>query len=256
MQAAEGESMFAPGAKRLAKRVGVAAAVLALPLIAASAVYAGAPSPGSIHVAGQTGQTVTVSGTWNWAEMVTHTTKSYAGYAIDWGDVTSGNQLGVYHIGDGTPATNVVLQPTSPDRGSSGNWGPASHTYAAPGEYQICVIVYDLGEVKPFKTTGYHSLKATGTSRNSDNSVDQKIDPGAACTKVEIAAPTESPAPTTTATPFESFQGVTGVPSLPSTGTAEDSGTAAPSSLPLILFALSALGSVAALAVARENRRQ
>jgi hypothetical protein len=90
------------------------------------------------------------------------------------------------------------------------------------------VILYDLGEVKPFKTTGYHSLKASGTSRNSDNSVDNKSQVPAMCTKVDVNPPTEAPTeapsetPITAETPFESFQGITFDPSgtPPPTGTA------------------------------------
>jgi hypothetical protein len=225
-------------------------------------VTAGSGSPNTIGVSPSGALSVQASGTWSWAEMATNSKLSYTGYAIDWGDVTSGNALGIYHIGDGTPATNIVLQPTSPAQGTSGLWGPVSHTYAAPGIYTVCVIIYDLGEVKPFKTTGYHSLKATGTSRNSDNSVDNKQEVPAMCTKVDLTAP--SPTATATAvtvtaaspTPFESFQGITSDPfSPPPTGTVSppDQKSGLPT-MPLFLLIGSFLTSLFVLRTVKVSR--
>jgi hypothetical protein len=172
--------------------------------------------------------------------MATASKLSYAGYAIDWGDVTSGNAVGTYHIGDGTPATNAILQPTTPAQGSSGSWGPVSHTYATAGTYTVCVIMYDLGEVKPFKTTGYHSLQAGGTGRNTDNSVDNKGQVPSMCQQIDVTQPTSSP--------FQSFRGITAGPTTtpPPTGTASlpsapDQGVPM---LPLFLLAGSCLASV------------
>jgi hypothetical protein len=225
-----------------------------LALIIAGMVSAGSGSPSNIVLDGQAGLTVQVSGTWSWPEMATATRLSYTGFAIDWGDVTSGNAVGSYHVGDGTAATNVVMQPTSPSQGASGNWGPVSHTYAAPGSYHVCVILYDLGEVKPFKTTGYHSLQAGGIGRNTDNSVDQNNQPSALCLDLPVVQPSPSAAPSGTGvsetpTPFESFQGFTAVPSNtpPSTGTTGSIGGGSSSGLPIAL--LLAFGSVAVLAV-------
>jgi len=220
-----------PG-RRVVQRLGIGLTAVSLAMMVVGTVTAGSGNPNTIGVIPSGALTVQASGTWSWAEMATNPKLSYTGFALDWGDVTSGNALGIYHIGDGTPATNVVLQPTSPAQGTSGLWGPASHTYAAPGVYTVCVILYDLGEVKPFKTTGYHGLKATGTSRNSDNSVDNKLEVPTMCTKVDLTAPstTSTAVPTSTAvtvtaaspTPFESFQGITSDPSFspPPTGTA------------------------------------
>jgi len=211
--------------RRVVQRLGIGLTAVSLAMMVVGTVTAGSGSPATIGVSPTGALTVQASGTWSWAEMATNSKLSYTGFAIDWGDVTSGNALGTYHIGDGTPATNVVLQPTSPAQGISGLWGPLSHTYTAPGIYTVCVIIYDLGEVKPFKTTGYHSLKASGTSRNSDNSVDNKLEVPAMCTKVDLTAPSpSSTAVTVTASspsPFESFQGITSDPSFspPPTGT-------------------------------------
>jgi hypothetical protein len=147
--------------------------------------------------------------------MASATKMSYTGFAIDWGDVANGgNAVGPYHIGDGTSATNLVLQPTSPAQGPSGSWGSITHTYAQAGAYKVCAILYDLGQVTPFKSTGYHSLRAAGADRNIDNSVDQGNATPATCTTVEVAAPAVTPPVATppVATPFESFQGETATP--------------------------------------------
>jgi hypothetical protein len=216
--------------RRAVQRLGIGLTAVSLAMLVVGTVTAGSGSPATIGASPTGALTVQASGTWSWAEMATNRTLSYTGYAIDWGDVTSGNALGTFHIGDGTPATNVVLQPTSPAQGISGLWGPLSHTYAAPGIYTVCVIIYDLGEVTPFKTTGYHSLKASGTSRNSDNSVDNKQQVPSMCTKVDLTAPSPSASASASATavtvtaaspsPFESFQGITSDPfSPPPTGT-------------------------------------
>jgi hypothetical protein len=214
-------------------RIGITVLGVSLALLAAGVANAGTGSPTSIHVVSQSGLTVEVSGNWSWPEEATASVLSYAGYAIDWGDVTSGNQLGSYHIGDGTAATNVVLQPTSPAQGASGTWGPLSHTYAQPGDYTVCAIMYDLGESLPFKTTGYQGLKATGTSHNTDNSVEQNNEPSVACTTVSVTVASQ--------TAFESFQGFTAAP----TGTADSTPTGNGSPfLPLLLLAGSGLTSV------------
>ena len=223
-----------------------------LALIVAGMVSAGSGSPSNIVLDNQSGSSIQVSGTWSWPEMATATRLSYTGFAIDWGDVSSGNTVGSYHVGDGTAATNVVMQPTSPAQGSSGSWGPVSHAYAAPGSYHVCAILYDLGEVKPFKTTGYHSLQAGGVGRNTDNSVDQNNEPAALCLDVVVTEATPTPAPSgvaETPTPFQSFQGFTAVPSNtpPSTGTAGDPGGGSSGGLPIVI--LLAFGSIAVLAV-------
>jgi len=241
--------------RRVIERLGAGAVAAAVALMAAAVVTADAPGPATILVASQSGSTVSVSGTWAWAEMATAAKLSYAGYAISWGDVTSGNAIGSYHIGDGTAATNIVFQPTSPAQGASGSWGPVSHTFAGPGTYSVCVIVYDLGQVKPFKTTGYHSLQAGGIGRNIDNSVDQRTGSGAACVTVSIGAPTasatepsspsNSPSPAASS-PFSSFQGETAGPSAPATGTDTASSDESSPLVPIALVVLFGLSSVLA----------
>jgi hypothetical protein len=204
--------------------------------------------------------TISASGTWVWGGMASASTMSYVGFAIDWGDTAAGNDIGTYHVGDGTPATNWIMQPTTPAQGSSGAWGAVSHAYAKPGTYTACVIIYDLGLSKPFATTGYHSLQAGGVNHNVDNSVDKGLATPAKCATFNVAAPPTT-APTTppttpptdppsagpsaaptvapTATAFESFLGATSNPTATPPVTATASVPSGPDQgLPLMLFAL------------------
>jgi hypothetical protein len=241
--------MGSPSSRRVFARLGVGIVGLSMALMAAGVVFAGSGSPTSIHVDSNSGMIVQVSGKWTWSEMASAKTLSYAGFAIDWGDVTSGNTLGgKYHIGDGTAATNVVMQPTTPARGSSGSWGPVSHTYAKAGDYTVCAIIYDLGETKPFKTAGYHSLKATGVDYNNDNSVDQHNEPAVQCTTITVSDATPAP----TQTPFQSFAGITAPPTgtvAPQSG--DNSGSPA---LPLFLLAISGLASTVVFKTVKVRR--
>jgi hypothetical protein len=240
--------------RRGVQGLGIGLVAVPLALILAGSVMAGSGSPDTIAVS-QTGPlTVQASGTWSWGEMASATKLSYGGYAIDWGDVTSGNAVGTYHIGDGTSATNVVLQPTTPAQGSSGSWGSVSHTYATPGTYTVCVIMYDLGQVKPFKTTGYHSLQAGGTGRNTDNSVDNKQQVPSMCEQIDVTSP--SPSTLDSPTPFQSFQGITFEPTAPPTGTvgvppAQDQGLPI---LPLFLLFGSCAASLLVFKAVKVNR--
>jgi len=237
---------------------GASAVAILMAFTAAGTVAADSGGPGSIHVASTGALSVSASGTWSWAEMATATKLSYTGFAIDWGDVTSGNTVGTYHLGDGTPATNFVMQPTSPAQGPSGSWGAVSHTYASPGTYTVCAIIYDLGQVTPFKSTGYHSLQAGGSGRNTDNSVDQDHSAPVSCTKVDVAAPAATPFESfqgETATPFESFEGETAVPSATPPVTATSNGTSSPDQgLPWLVLALT-LGAISVLAVAARTAK-
>jgi hypothetical protein len=254
--------------RRRVARLGAGLVSIFLALAAAGMVNADTGTSSAINVT-HNGLSVTVSGTWTWASQGTRTQLHYAGYAIDWGDVTSGNQLGSYHIGDGTPATNVVLQPTNPDRGTSGTWGSVSHTYAKAGTYTVCVIMYDIGAVKPFKTTGYHSLQASGPGHNTDNAVDFGS-PGATCGTFDVvpnapsptAVPTAAPttAPSTAPTPFQSFQGETFVPVASSTppptatiGQSTRPGDGGPM-LPILLLTFSGIFGVIALTPVKRAR--
>ena len=234
--------------RRVVQRLGIGLTAISLAVMLVGTVTAGSGNPNTIGVSPSGALTVQASGTWSWAEMATNSKLSYTGFAIDWGDVTSGNALGIYHIGDGTPATNVVLQPTSPAQGTSGLWGPVSHTYAAPGIYTVCVIIYDLGLTKPFTTTGYHSLQAGGTGHNTDNSVDHGLQVPAMCGRVDLTAPSASPTAVATPTSFESFQGATSDPSTSPPPTDAAGSPSAPDpgapALPLALLIASSLAAV------------
>jgi hypothetical protein len=254
---------------------------LALALAAAGAVNAHAGNPASIQVAQTGALTVQASGSWTWGEMATASKLSYAGFALDWGDTTTGNAVpkpggGDYHIGDGTAATNLVMHPTSPAQGAAGTWGPVSHTYAQSGTYMVCVVVYDLGEVTPFKTSGYHGLTAGGPNRNTDNSAEKNSTGSTSCMSLDVVVPTASPttapssaapsleapsaAASATATPVQSVQGATSQPSgtPPVTATlpidTPNNGNALPFAL-LLLFSGSGLFTVLAIKPIRESRR-
>jgi hypothetical protein len=260
-------------------RIGAGLMSMFLVLAAVGLVNADTGSSSAVTVV-KNGLSVQVSGTWTWPSQATFVNKHYAGFAIDWGDVTSGNQLGAFHIGDGTASTNVIMQPTTPDRGTSGSWGPVSHVYAKAGSYTVCVIMYDIGAVKPFKTTGYHSLQATGPGHNTDNQVDRLGTAGAVCATFDVApnaasptptptptptpfqsfeGATATPAPTPTPTPFESFQGATAVATSTPPPTSTAPGPGAPSNggpaVPLLLLGLSCLFGVVALMPVRAARR-
>jgi hypothetical protein len=260
-----------PGKRRLL----AGAAALAIATLALAGVsYAHTGTPSSIVVI-TSGLSVQASGTWSWSSVASASVPNYVGYAVDWGDVTSGNEVGTYNIGDGTAATNVVTL-TTPSQGTSGSWGPMSHTYAAAGTYTVCVILYDLGKTTPFATTGYHSTMAGGVNRNTDNSVDKGYTNPVQCATFDVTAPTTAPtqpptqAPTQAPTAFQSFSGATGTPEPPTatpfhsfegaTAVANASPTPPPTStyvnasggsggipeLPLLLFAvLSFLGALA-----------
>ncbi|MGZ6272688.1 MAG: hypothetical protein ACXWM8_00110 [Candidatus Limnocylindrales bacterium] len=187
--------------RRAVSRLVAGLAGMSLVMTAVGFADAGSGWPSGIKTT-QNDFTVTASGTWSWPEMDTNPKLSWTGFAMSWGDLTSGNTLGAYHLGDGTAATNLVTM--IPVQGDQGPWGPVSHTYAVAGTYTVCVIIYDLGEVQPFKTIGYHSTKASGTSRNSDNSVDNQTAPPVECSTIAVGGeggPTETPTPTPTATP-------------------------------------------------------
>jgi hypothetical protein len=201
--------------------IGVVAVSLALMAVGSAIAHTGAP--GTVNIA-PSGLSVSASGTWTWGSQASATKLSYVGFAIDWGDLSSGNDVGPYHIGDGTPATNIVMQPTTPAQGTSGTWGPVTHAYAQAGTYTVCVIIYDLGTSKPFLASGYHGLTAAGVSRNTDNSVDKGNPVPALCGQVSIVGPSPSAtvAPSTsasasgttaaTAEPSSSVLGVTSPP--------------------------------------------
>ena len=242
-------------------------------IVLALAAFAGMASahsgkPASI-AATINGTQVSVSGSWSWQSQATASLQYKIGYAVDWGDVASGNAVGTFHIGDGTAATNHVLTNVSPNSGANGAWGPAVHTYQASGTYTVCVLMYDVGPILAATQppSGQFSLVAGGPGHNVDNSVEELLTPGTQCAQVTVAAATATviatasasssssaaATPTPTPTPFESFLGATSVPTvaptLPPTATSTDptSGSGNSTGLSLILLALSMVFAVIAL---------
>jgi hypothetical protein len=244
-------------------RVAGSATVSVLLALAAFAGMASAHTSKPASIAATiNGVQVSVSGSWSWQSQATASLQYKVGYAIDWGDVASGNAVSTFHIGDGTAGTNHVLTNVSPNTGASGAWGPAVHTYAASGTYTVCVIMYDVGPVLAASQppTGQFSLVAGGTGHNTDNSVEELLTPGTQCTQVTVAAATatatatasSSASASATPTPGQSVAGVTSVPTvastLPPTSSSTDptSGGNSPG-LSLILLALSMVFGVIAL---------
>jgi hypothetical protein len=195
--------MWSRRRSRLAAQLGVPLLAIGMVAMAVGTVAAHTGAPKTIVISHTGARSIDASGTWHWGGLASASMLSYVGYAIDWGDVSTGNDVGTHHIGDGTPATNLVLQPTSPAQGSDGSWGPVSHTYAKAGTYTVCVIIYDLGKTKPFATTGYHSLQAGGVGHNTDNSVDKGSAVPADCATFAVTDPSPSAIPS--ASPVQSF---------------------------------------------------
>jgi hypothetical protein len=233
----------------------IAALVLGALAVGSATAHTGAPSGITITPTGPL--SIKASGTWHWSGIAGASVLSYVGFAIDWGDTASGNDIGTYHIGDGTPATNVVMQPTTPAQGSDGTFGPVSHTYALPGTYKACAIIYDLGPAKPFSTSGYHSLQAGGAGHNTDNSVDHGSQTPALCATFTLTGPSQTPVQSVppTATPFESFQGETTRPTAtpPSTSTAAP-GPTQDTGFPVVLTLLIAGAMFATISYSRMAR--
>lgn len=235
--------------RRVFGRLGINLAAIALGLIAAGTVAAHSGSPKTIVVTQTTPLTVSATGTWTWPGNTSLSEFSYIGYALSWGDITSGNDVGSYHVGDGTAATNVVLQPTSPARGTSGSFGPVTHTYAAAGTYTVCVIIYDLGETKPFATTGWDSLQAGGTGGNMDNSVDGAHRVPVECATIDVTGPSPSASssvlgvtsPPNSPVPSSSVLGVTSPPTT--TADVPPAPNQGLPTLPLIMLVGSSIGS-------------
>jgi hypothetical protein len=223
------------------------------------------PKPATIS-ASVSSMTVTASGTWTWLSQANPSASKidWTGYAIDWGDF-NGNAVGTYNVG--TATDNLVRQTAT--TGSSGSWGPLDHTYAAPGTYTICVIMYDLGNQTPIKTTGLQSTQAGGTGHNADNSVENQYVPPVKCMDVVIGAvetvvPTATLAPSATAVasatpvPSQSVEGVTSAPTATPPSTSSDPGSTGGSSdstMPLLLLALSGILAMVALKPVRDARR-
>ena len=226
-------------------------AAAGLILSVAATVLADAPDPAAGGPSASTvGLTVTVSGTWTWASRPTCAAKGdedvarQVGYAVDWGDSAApGNPVGSTGFdvgvlaGDANNATDNAVHLAG---NCSGTWGPISHTYAAAGSYDVCVLMYDVKT--PPKSTGRHSLIAGGTSRNTDNSAEENeqtpLGNGCFAAAIVVATPT----------PETVVHGATGTPAGSQADTAQSLGGVSP--LPTIAFSLILLASLLGLAAA------
>ena len=126
---------------------------------------------------------MTLTGTWQWdRNQCDAVNDRYVGWAVDWDDpnapghLVPANKKGGQSYLVGTPNDNTVH--TNGDCGApggpgvQGTWGPISHTYAAPGQYEVCVVTYDIHRGDEGKVGG-HGLIAGGPDRNKDNSVEK-----------------------------------------------------------------------------------
>ena len=169
--------------RAFAKRTMAVLATIGLMLSVTATVLADAANPsGTINVQVR-GLTVTLDGTWTWTRNcdsgTIHPGDRDVGWAVDWDDPsTAGNEV-IPGVEVGTPTDNVVHLRAAADQGdcsggtstSSGPWGPISHTFAEPGEYDICAVMYDLK--MPPEASGRRSLIAGGDNHNTDNSVEE-----------------------------------------------------------------------------------
>ena len=231
----------------------VAAAGLILSM--AATVLADAPDPAAGGpTASAVGLTVTVGGTWTWASRPDCGAKEeedvdrQVGYAVDWGDPAApGNPVGDTGFdvgvlaGDANNATDNAVHLTGD---CLGTWGPISHTYAAAGSYDVCVLMYDVKT--PPKTKGRHSLIAGGDDRNKDNSAEENDQTplGNGCFKATIVVATPTPTPT----PEAVVAAGTGTPAASIANTARSMNGVSP--LPTIAFSLILLASLVTLAYA------
>lgn len=208
-------------------------------------VLADSPLPGTIN-ASVSGMTATVSGSWTWDGRKPGCDDKYAGWQVHWSDPDDpGNPLkdGTgYFVG--TASDNTIR--TNQECAAAGVTSPMSHTYATPGTYTVCIVMYDIHRGDLGKSGGHGSV-AGGPDRNKDNSVeDGKLAfGGPGCTQLTIAAPptptptpsppptpTPSPTPTPTPTPSPTPTATpTRSPGATATPTATPSAT--PSSTPL-----------------------
>lgn len=164
---------------------------LALVMSVAPAAYADSPDPsdsisGVVTNHSDGTHTLTLSGGWVWNRGCD---ERIVGWEVDWNDPNQpGNVVGTVNgvttdVGAATanslnPADNTVdIEPqncTQESSGSSGNWGPISHRYAASVKsVDVCVVVYDTKGTE--RASGRHSLVAGGANHNTDNSVEENF---------------------------------------------------------------------------------
>ena len=190
-------------------------AILLASIAALSAVQGTlADSPIGVSItANQVGSQITVSGTWAWD---CSNSDKMVGWAVSWDDPaddTSANAMGLLELGENdgwTDAYDPANPEATPGLGQgnhvfssldqhisgppscrdssapSGPWGPLTHTYSVPGDYDICAVIYDIhitNDVPPVADTltGAHSPIAGGASRNTDNSIENPFSGSGEC---------------------------------------------------------------------------
>ena len=149
------------------KKVGIPTASLLLvvaAIIGVITVFGNAADPGNtvnVTVDPVNPLKVTLNGNWIWdSQSFPCIDSRWVGWAIDWGDFngnfvqSKGQAAGVgFHVGsptgvntdDNTVSTNKDCGTSATGTGKAqGTWGPITHTYSAPGNYQICALMYDI----------------------------------------------------------------------------------------------------------------
>jgi hypothetical protein len=250
--------------KALGKRSLAVFAASAMILSVAATVLADAPDPAAGGPSASVdGLTVTVNGTWTWPsrpDCAPNDAKDsirQVGFAVDWGDPAApGNPIGATGFDVGVlagDANNPTDNAVHLAGNCTGTWGPLSHTYAAAGSYDVCVIMYDM--TTPAKETGYHSLIAGGDDRNGDNSAEKNgqtpLGNGCFKTTIEVATPPASE------TPAQSVEAGTGTPAAtqPNTSLGLLGGGGILPSIAFSLILLTALGSLAYASVRTARSR-
>jgi hypothetical protein len=211
----------------VARRLFTVVATLTIVLAGAATALGNVANPDQINQSVD-GMTLTLSGTWTWPDMAVPCKDRWVGWAVDWGVSTEGptrvgHQVGTtaWYVGEvGQPGDNAVH--TNQDCGVSsdpavngkgkfyavGQWGEISHLYTEPGEYKVCVLMYDIhlnaarrgrgpGPFVTLQPKSATELIAGGTTRqdhNQDNSAEKNgllpdVESGP-CISVEIGGPT------------------------------------------------------------------
>ncbi len=174
--------MFHRNAKATFRRVAAIAAGMVLVAVTASIALANVGSPAITLTSTSGSLTVGASGTWTKGYVDNH----YVGWAVSWGDGNSNA------LSNGTTTVHFASNAVSPghngtrQNGLSGTWTGGSHAYAAAGTYQVCVVMYDLGDTWP--NSNSHRWIATGSNHNADNSMENSgaFTVGANCASVTV----------------------------------------------------------------------
>jgi uncharacterized repeat protein (TIGR01451 family) len=197
---------------------GVAAAAVVLAVAGWGAVGALASSgtaTGSVTVT-TNGLTATLSGTWSWPDMKAPCgpgtmADRAVGWAVQWGDGFTGNRVlakgskpAAAYYDVGTASDNIVHRSsangglgdcgTTASGPAHGTWGPIMHTYAQPGTYTACVVIYDVhyrktdsGQIAPTDSkqlvAGSNATPYRPGDHNSDNSAENNTSAGTQCLK-------------------------------------------------------------------------